>query len=188
MTTLENEMIQTCYKHPNRQTLIRCNQCDRPICLDCAVSTPTGYRCKECIHLQQKRFNNSIPRDYFFAGAISLILGAIGSFLLYWLNFSSLITAILLGIGLGTLIVKLVRYVTQKRRSKDLNQVTAIAAGIGGAVPILQYILRFFQMLFIGNYGSLPAYTISVGWGVLYIAVLCGTILTNMRGFFLKKR
>lgn len=188
MTTLEKDVTQTCYKHPNRSTLIRCNQCDRPICMDCAVSTPTGYRCKECIELQQKRFNHSIPRDYIFAGVISLFLGAIGSFLLYWLSFSPWITAILLGLGLGSLIVNLVRYVTQKRRSKELNQVTAIAAGIGGAVPILRYILRFFQMLFSGNYGGLLAYTISIGWGVLYIAVLCGTILTNMRGFVIQKR
>ncbi|MBN9618250.1 MAG: rhomboid family intramembrane serine protease, partial [Actinobacteria bacterium] len=24
-----------CYRHPNRETLIRCTRCDRPICADC---------------------------------------------------------------------------------------------------------------------------------------------------------
>ena len=56
--------IKTCYKHPNRETLICCNQCGRPICMDCAVSTPTGYRCKECVKEQQKKFNTAVSRDY----------------------------------------------------------------------------------------------------------------------------
>ena len=89
---------------------------------------------------------------------------------------------------LGNLIAKAVRAVTQKRRAADLNKLTAIAAGIGGAVPILRYILGLFRMIFIGNYAGLMGYTLSVGWGILYIALLCTTILTNMRGFAIRRR
>ena len=120
MTQEDQDVILTCTKHPNRETLICCNRCDQPICLDCAVSTPTGYRCKDCVKEQQKRFNSSLSRDYLIAAPAAFLLGAIGSFLLYQLNFSSLITAILLGIGLGTVIVRLVRYLTGKRLSADL--------------------------------------------------------------------
>ena len=31
-----------CYVHPNRETALRCNHCNRPICADCAIRTPTG--------------------------------------------------------------------------------------------------------------------------------------------------
>ncbi len=31
-----------CYVHPNRPTSLRCNRCNRPICADCAILTPTG--------------------------------------------------------------------------------------------------------------------------------------------------
>lgn len=44
-----------------------------------------------------------------------------------------MLTAIILGLLLGNLIAKAVRRFTQKRRAADLNKLTAIAAGIGGA-------------------------------------------------------
>ena len=53
-----------CYVHPNRETSLRCNHCERPICADCAVLTPTGYRCKECVKGQQKVFDTSEWYDY----------------------------------------------------------------------------------------------------------------------------
>lgn len=42
--------IQTerCYRHPDRETLLHCGSCERPICTDCTVITPVGARCHEC--------------------------------------------------------------------------------------------------------------------------------------------
>ncbi|MBI3968515.1 MAG: hypothetical protein HY329_23005 [Chloroflexi bacterium] len=37
-----------CYVHPKRETALRCNRCDRPICTDCLVQTPVGGRCRAC--------------------------------------------------------------------------------------------------------------------------------------------
>jgi dolichyl-phosphate-mannose--protein O-mannosyl transferase len=156
--------------------------------MDCAVSTPTSYRCKECVKEQQKKFNTAVSRDYVLSAIVAFLIGALGSFVLYFFNFYSMLTAIILGLLLGNLIAKAVRAVTQKRRAADLNKLTAIAAGIGGAVPILRYILGLFRMIFIGNYAGLMGYTLSVGWGILYIALLCTTILTNMRGFAIRRR
>jgi membrane associated rhomboid family serine protease len=39
----------TCYRHPDRETGIRCTRCDRPICPDCMVSASVGFQCKECV-------------------------------------------------------------------------------------------------------------------------------------------
>ncbi|UCM89126.1 rhomboid family intramembrane serine protease [Streptomyces marincola] len=38
-----------CYRHPDRETGIRCARCDRPICPSCMVSAPVGYQCPECV-------------------------------------------------------------------------------------------------------------------------------------------
>lgn len=38
----------TCYRHPKIETSLRCSRCEKPICADCAVLTPVGYRCREC--------------------------------------------------------------------------------------------------------------------------------------------
>ena len=48
-----------CYSHPNRETDAALHRCERPICSECAVLTPTGYRCKECIRGQQKVFDTA---------------------------------------------------------------------------------------------------------------------------------
>ena len=44
--------------------MLRCNRCERPICTECAVLTPTGYRCKECVRGQQKVFDTAKWFDY----------------------------------------------------------------------------------------------------------------------------
>jgi hypothetical protein len=38
----------TCYRHSKVETSLRCSRCEKPICADCAVPTPVGYRCREC--------------------------------------------------------------------------------------------------------------------------------------------
>src|SRR5215211_4030861 len=40
--------METCYRHPKRETGVRCSNCERPICPDCMTSTPVGMRCPEC--------------------------------------------------------------------------------------------------------------------------------------------
>ncbi len=37
-----------CYRHPSRETLVRCSHCERPICTSCMVAAPVGMRCPDC--------------------------------------------------------------------------------------------------------------------------------------------
>jgi membrane associated rhomboid family serine protease len=36
-----------CYRHPLRETGVRCVRCERPICPDCMRSGPVGYQCPD---------------------------------------------------------------------------------------------------------------------------------------------
>jgi len=38
-----------CYRHPGRETYIRCSRCERYICPDCMTATPVGFQCPECV-------------------------------------------------------------------------------------------------------------------------------------------
>jgi membrane associated rhomboid family serine protease len=46
--------MEVCYRHPKRETGVRCSNCGRPICPDCMTSTPVGMRCPECASQRSK--------------------------------------------------------------------------------------------------------------------------------------
>ena len=46
--------MEACYRHPNRETGVRCSNCERPICPDCMTTTPVGMRCPECARQSTK--------------------------------------------------------------------------------------------------------------------------------------
>ena len=38
-----------CFRHPGRETYLRCHRCERSICTDCMVPAAVGHQCPECV-------------------------------------------------------------------------------------------------------------------------------------------
>ncbi len=171
----ESETL-TCYKHPNRETMLRCNKCERPICSQCAVQTPTGYRCRECVRGQQKVFNNARSTDYVIAVAVAAGLSFLGSYVTSFIGFFTIFVSPFI----GTLIVEAIKKLTGNRRSHTLFVATTVAAALGSLPVLIVRILSLWFGLRAGGfnlYGLLPLI-----WQAAYTILVIGSVYYRLTG------
>jgi hypothetical protein len=163
-----------CYNHPQRETLLRCNRCERPICSECAVLTPTGYRCKECVRNQQKIFETATSVDLVIGAVISLVLSFIGSYIASYFGFFALFIAPIAGF----VIAEAVRRTVHRRRSKRLFQI-CMGAAILGSLPLL--LLGLLSVLVRLGGGSIFG-LLSLVWQGAYTFLVASTVYYRLSG------
>ena len=142
-----------CYNHPTRETSLRCKKCDRPICTSCAVGTPTGYMCKDCVRERKKTFDTYEWYDFVVGFIVAGVLSGIAAFLVTLIGGISFFGWFLIAAGAptaGALIAEGVRFATQRRRSRSLF-ITVCAGMVIGAAPVMLFelfLFDFFGILF----------------------------------------
>jgi hypothetical protein len=119
-----------CYRHPEVETGLRCNRCNKPICPKCAQRTPVGFRCPDCIREQEDKFYTGTNTDYLIAVVISLPLSLIAAglymFILSMIGFWGWIIGFFVAPAVAGFIAEVVRRGVGKRRSRYLGWVVAV--------------------------------------------------------------
>jgi hypothetical protein len=175
------EATLVCANHPNRETTLRCNRCEKPICTQCAVLTPVGYRCRECVRGQQRIFNTSRSVDFPIAAGATFILIGVATVILDFLGFWGLFIAPVVGGG----IAEVIRWMIRHRRHQNLPLVAA-ASGTFGVLAYLLY--RFFPFLhWFMLSGSLDGTflgtsLLSLIWPIAYGVLMIGSLYYRLKG------
>jgi hypothetical protein len=122
-----NSGIGYCYRHPEVETGLRCNRCNKLICPKCAHRTPVGFRCPDCIREQEDKFYSGSNFDYVVAALVTLPLAFIAALLLTRLlqGFFFILIGFFIIPAVAGFIAEIVRWAVGKRRSRYLGRVTA---------------------------------------------------------------
>lgn len=136
-----------CEVHPDRETSLRCNKCNRLMCADCAVQTPVGYRCKQCVRQHDDKFFTATPNDVLIvfavcaglAGVVGAIASGIGVPLLF---------ALILGFPIGGAIGTAALRATKRRRARRSAEIGAAGVVVGGLVgAMVQAALQYNSVI-----------------------------------------
>jgi hypothetical protein len=165
-----------CTNHPDVETGLRCNNCNKPICPRCALLTPTGYRCKDCVRNHQKVFDTAEWYDYPLAFVITAVLSYLGSFLAAFIGFF----VIFLAPVIGVIIAEAVRFAVRRKRSLRLFRLATIAAVLGSLPPFIPILINFF----LG--GSVIGSMWNLVWQCLYTFTISTTIYYRLKGINIK--
>jgi len=154
--TKAGQDVLYCANHPGRETLLRCNRCNKPICLDCAVLTDVGYRCKECVRQQQSVFYDIQAVDYLVAALVSPVLGFLGALITGTIGWFTIFLAPMA----GGLIAEAVRWAARRRRGRYLWLVCRVGVVVGTVVALLLFGRGLWSLVWLGVFAAMAIGTI----------------------------
>lgn len=128
-----------CAVHPDRETSLRCNKCGRYMCVDCAVSTPVGYRCKQCVRGIEDKFFNATPADPAIVFAVAAVGAGIASFIIAQIGW--LLVVIIAAAPVGGFVSEAAIRAIGRRRGRNVPIAATAGAALGGLAPLLYIML-----------------------------------------------
>ncbi len=127
-----------CANHPDRETLIRCGRCGKPICLQCQVRHPVGIRCKECAQIRKDPLTTLTPAQYALAFVSALGASTVGGFIAPYLGlFFALFVGPAIGMGIAEFVGRVIGY----KRGLPLTLIVSVCIVLGVVVAQLIVVL-----------------------------------------------
>jgi hypothetical protein len=146
---LDNDM-HYCAAHPERDTELRCNRCNRYMCSSCAVRTPVGYTCRQCVRGHEDKFFEGNLVDYGLVAATCAIGGALTPLVMMLIG-GFLIIGFIVAPAIGGTAAQIALQLTRRRRGRYSGYVAGGSVFAGGMVSALLLVGGFglFTLLFL---------------------------------------
>lgn len=164
-----------CTVHPDRETMLRCNRCGRPMCTECAVRHPVGLRCRECVHETRSPIYDVSVRNVAIALAVGTVASVLAGFVALLATRVFWFLLLFVAPALGGIIAEAIERATPRKRGRPLQ----IA---GGASVILGLVVLGVGFgLVSGNpVGGLVSVLANLFlW--LYVLLAVGTVVARLR-------
>jgi hypothetical protein len=138
--------ILHCAFHPKVETVLRCSQCGRPICVRCANPYPVGQLCPACVRGRRPLYYQTNLPHLAAAGGAALLASGLAGLLFalvirwgfgFWL-------ALLLGPMAGSILAQVVLWAGRRHRGLVVQITVAACTVLGsffGAAIIIPYSL-----------------------------------------------
>jgi hypothetical protein len=173
--------IAYCYRHPTRETGLRCVSCERPICASCAYPAPVGHLCPECRN-QRRPVNYQVnPGQLAVAATVaffsSMVLLVLFELLTSAVGFFSFYLAFILGPLAGALIARIVDRFVRSKRGRAIQITVGVAVVLGMFLTMMLAPLVILLAVF-GNSSEVME---AIGAGQLWLGLL-GSVFTNFSG------
>jgi len=137
----EQEVI-TCPRHPKTVTYLRCGSCNIPICPDCSVQTPVGFKCKDCGTYKNVALFNASPLQMLCGFLVGLAAGVLAGLILPLIGFYSIFVAMIYGRFAGTIIQR----ASGHKLGLPMEIITGASIIIGAVGPHAVLMLLFMQV------------------------------------------
>jgi hypothetical protein len=159
-----------CYRHPDRETWVRCGRCDQPICSRCAMQGPVGFRCRECGRPARDPLTSIRPSQIAVGLGISLLGGLVVGLISGRIGLFGLLISWFIG---GVTADAIIRFIGFKRGPRMMG---ALFGGIlvGAALTFVGEAVTVANGVAGGDGAVLLGYVYSQGaWAALAAGIAC---------------
>ncbi|OGO41428.1 MAG: hypothetical protein A2Z04_01090 [Chloroflexi bacterium RBG_16_57_9] len=132
-TQLAEEETLYCTWHPDRETLLRCARCGKPMCPECSRRHPVGLRCKECaVALRSPLYKVSVG-DFVVAGLVGLVLSTIAAGVMTFIG-GLWFLALFIGPAIGGFVADTMSRVVRNKRGRGMQVLAGVCIVLGAMI------------------------------------------------------
>ena len=171
-----------CFRHPERETYVRCGRCERPICSPCSMQGPVGLRCRDCGRPGPDPLTRLSPAQLAAGMAVGLGGGTVAGYLGLQMGF---LLSLCAGPFVGALIGEGVMRATGYKRGTLVRAL--IVGGIVGGLLLAALLQSAFLWGAFGLGSSIGMQAvgtfvvITAGSGLLYVIAALFGAFTRIR-------